>query len=111
MPPTGRMKYPTPNVAIVSSNDAYSLSAGKNSREMMTVRKPKTMKSYHSSAFPITTAAIWNGFDAVFFIADTAPRQAVCLVISGRAAIIRPAARVIRAERTNATATAINPAR
>jgi hypothetical protein len=68
------MKYPTPNVAIVSSNDAYSLSAGKNSREMMTVKNPKTMKSYHSRAFPITTAAIWNGFDADVFIADHSNR-------------------------------------
>ncbi len=40
MPPTGRMKNPTPKVAMVSSRDAYSFCAGKNSRAMMTVRKP-----------------------------------------------------------------------
>jgi hypothetical protein len=58
------MKNPTPNVAMVSSNEPYSLLLGKNNREMTTVKKPKTMKSYHSSALPITTAAIWKGFDA-----------------------------------------------
>ena len=35
---------------------------------MMTVKNPKTMKSYHSNAFPITTAGIWNGFDTDVFI-------------------------------------------
>src|SRR5215510_1947676 len=68
MPPTGRIKNPTPNVAMVSSNAPYSVSVGKNSREMMTVRNPNTTKSYHSSALPITTAAIWSGFDAARFV-------------------------------------------
>ena len=62
MMPTGRMKKPTPNVAVVSNNEANWLSAGKNSREITTVRTPKIMKSYHSSAFPITAAATWSGF-------------------------------------------------
>jgi hypothetical protein len=34
------MKKPTPKVAILSSKEAYALCAGKNKREMMTVRKP-----------------------------------------------------------------------
>src|ERR1700688_2007407 len=58
MTPTGRMKKATPKVAVVSNSEAYWVSAGKNSREMTTVRNPKTMKSYHSSALPITAAAI-----------------------------------------------------
>ncbi len=61
-PPTGRMKKPTPNVAVVSSSEAYWLSAGKKSRAMITEKKPKTMKSYHSRALPTTAAAIWRGF-------------------------------------------------
>src|ERR1700730_1416055 len=64
MPPTGRMKKPTPKVAVVSSSEAYWLSEGKNNREMTSARKPKIMKSYHSSAFPITAAAIWRIFGA-----------------------------------------------
>src|SRR5262245_60018895 len=64
MPPSGRIKNPTPKVAVVSNNEAYWLPAGKNKRAMMTVKNPKTMKSYHSSALPITAAAIWNGFGA-----------------------------------------------
>ncbi len=55
--PTGRMKKPTPKVANVSSNAAYSLDAGKNRRAMITLTKPKTTKSYHSNALPITAAA------------------------------------------------------
>jgi hypothetical protein len=35
------MKNPMPKVAVVSSSEAYWLSAGKNNREMTTVRKPK----------------------------------------------------------------------
>ena len=31
-------------------------------KPMTTVRNPKTMKSYHSSAFPTTAAATWIGF-------------------------------------------------
>src|SRR5215469_11481548 len=58
------MKKPTPKVAVVSSSEAYWLSAGKNNRAMTTVRKPKIMKSYHSSAFPTTAAAIWRIFGA-----------------------------------------------
>ena len=58
------MKKPTPNVAVVSNSEAYWLSAGKNRRAMITVKKPKTMKSYHASALPITAATIWNGFGA-----------------------------------------------
>src|SRR5215212_8646003 len=58
MPPTGRIKKPTPKVAVVSKSEAYSLPAGKNRREIMTVKKPYTTKSYHSSAFPITAATI-----------------------------------------------------
>src|SRR5215469_11726530 len=58
------MKKPTPKVAVVSSSEAYWLSVGKNNREMTTVRKPKIMKSYHSSAFPTTAAAIWRVFGA-----------------------------------------------
>jgi len=34
------MKKPTPKVAVVRSSEEYSLSAGKNRREMITVRKP-----------------------------------------------------------------------
>ncbi len=64
MPPTGRMKKPTPKVAVVSKSDAYWLSAGKNRREMTTAKNPKTMKSYHSSALPMTAAATCSGFDA-----------------------------------------------
>src|SRR5215831_6582058 len=64
MPPTGRMKKPTPKVAVVSKSEAYWLSAGKNKRAMITAKNPKTMKSYHSRALPITAAAIWNGFGA-----------------------------------------------
>src|SRR6516164_5572222 len=60
MPPIGRIKKPMPKVAVVNSSEAYRLSAGKNSRDMTTVRKPKTKKSYHSSAFPIAAAAIWR---------------------------------------------------
>ena len=52
------MKKPTPKVAVVSKSEAYWLSLGKNNRAMITVKKPKTMKSYHSRAFPITAAAI-----------------------------------------------------
>jgi hypothetical protein len=52
------MKKPTPNVAVVSNSEAYWLSAGKNNRAIMTAKNPKTMKSYHSSALPITAAAI-----------------------------------------------------
>ncbi|MCY1178733.1 hypothetical protein D9M73_190990 [compost metagenome] len=40
MPPTGRMKKPTPKVARAISNDAYSSSEGKNWRAMMLARKP-----------------------------------------------------------------------
>ncbi len=40
MPPTGRMKKPTPNVASDISSDAYWLSAGKNSRAMMPEKNP-----------------------------------------------------------------------
>jgi hypothetical protein len=58
MPPTGRVKNPTPKVAVVRSREEYSLSAGKKRREMITVRKPKTTKSYHSKALPMTAAAI-----------------------------------------------------
>jgi len=58
MPPIWRMKKPTPKVALGRSSDAYWLSAGKNSREMITVKLPKMMKSYYLSAFPITAAAI-----------------------------------------------------
>jgi len=43
---------------VVSKSEAYWLSLGKNNRAMITVKKPKTMKSYHSRAFPITAAAI-----------------------------------------------------
>src|SRR2546429_7584495 len=35
---------------------------------MMTVKMPKMMKSYHSSALPITTAAICRGFGASRFL-------------------------------------------
>ena len=59
-PPTGRMKNPTPKVAIANNREAYSLSAGKNKREMMTVINPYTTKSYHSKALPITAATIWR---------------------------------------------------
>src|SRR5262249_20627830 len=55
------MKKPTPKVAVVRSNEAYWLSAGKNNRAITTVRKPKIMKSYPSSAFPITAEATWSG--------------------------------------------------
>ena len=58
IPPTGRMKKPTPKVAVASNSEAYWLWVGKNNREMIAVKKPKTMKSYHSSALPITAAAI-----------------------------------------------------
>src|ERR1700683_43093 len=64
IPPTGRMKKPTPNVAVVSKSEAYWLSLGKNNFAMITVKKPNTRKSYHSSALPITAAAIWKGFSA-----------------------------------------------
>src|SRR6516225_9115949 len=64
MPPSGRIKKPMPKVPVVSSSEAYRLSAGKNNRDMTTVRKPKTKKSYHSSAFPIAAAAIWRIFGA-----------------------------------------------
>jgi 2-methylaconitate cis-trans-isomerase PrpF len=82
MPPTGRMKKPTPKVAVVSNSEAYWVSAGKNSREMTTVRNPKTMKSYHSSALPITAAAICRalgverrtGIGASLFTASQANR-------------------------------------
>ncbi|MNG16127.1 hypothetical protein D3C84_1000100 [compost metagenome] len=40
MPPTGRMKKPTPKVASAISSEVCSLSAGKNSRAMMLERKP-----------------------------------------------------------------------
>ncbi|MNL17992.1 hypothetical protein D3C87_1391150 [compost metagenome] len=40
MPPTGRMKKPTPKVANAISSDAYSSSDGKNCRAMMLARKP-----------------------------------------------------------------------
>ena len=56
MPPIGRIKKPTPKVAVVFSRASSSLSSGKNNREMITVRNPKTTKSYHSSALPITAA-------------------------------------------------------
>src|SRR5215470_8806600 len=65
IPPTGRMKKPTPKVAVVSRSEAYWLSLGQNNRAMITVKKPKTMKSYHSRAFPITAAAICKGFGVI----------------------------------------------
>jgi hypothetical protein len=58
IPPTGRMKKPTPKVPVVSNSEAYWLSLGKNSRAMTTAKKPNTMKSYHSRALPITAAVI-----------------------------------------------------
>ena len=64
MPPIGRMKNATPNVAVVSSSDEYSLEVGKNSSAITTVMKPNTVKSYHSSALPITAAATARRFSA-----------------------------------------------
>ena len=58
------MKNATPNVAVVSSSDEYSLEVGKNSSAITTVMKPNTVKSYHSSALPITAAATARRFSA-----------------------------------------------
>ena len=56
MPPTGRMKKPTPNVATASSSEVSSLPVGKNSFAMMTAKKLYTVKSNHSSPLPSTVA-------------------------------------------------------
>ncbi|MNN07696.1 hypothetical protein D3C81_1205270 [compost metagenome] len=56
MPPTGRMKKPTPNVATASSSDDRSSPVGKNSLAMITAKKLYTVKSNHSSPLPITVA-------------------------------------------------------
>ncbi len=58
MPPTGRMKKPTPNVATASSSEVSSLPVGKNSLAMMTAKKLYTVKSNHSSPLPSTVAMI-----------------------------------------------------
>ena len=58
---------------MVSNSEAYWVSLGKNNRAMITVKKPKTRKSYHSSALPITAAATWKGFIAGWIVDIVSP--------------------------------------
>ena len=58
MPPTGRIRKPTPNVAVVSSSWPYPEAAGKNSGPITSIRNVKTVKSKNSSALPMVVPAI-----------------------------------------------------
>ena len=65
MPPTGRMKKPTPNVATASSSEVSSLPVGKNSLAMMTAKK-----LYDGEVEPLEPVAEHSGNDR------TAPMRA-----------------------------------
>ena len=57
-PPIGRTMNALPNTARLSIREIAEFAAGKNCLEMITDRKPYTMKSYHSNALPILAAMI-----------------------------------------------------
>ena len=49
---------------------------------MTTVRNPKTMKSYHSSAFPTTTTATWIGLGVELLMGISIPLTATLAVLA-----------------------------
>src|SRR5690242_18705698 len=58
--PIGRMRNAALNVAVAASNEFVGSVLGRKSFAMKTVMNEYTIKSYHSSALPITIAAIVN---------------------------------------------------
>ncbi|EES44895.1 conserved hypothetical protein [Burkholderia mallei PRL-20] len=84
------MKNATPNVAVVRSSDEYSLLVGKNNWAITTVMKLKTVKSYHSSALPITAATTARRFNTCPAVFVEAAMDAILAPRCRRAFVMSP---------------------
>lgn len=72
--PTGRIRNPTPKVAVVSSNWPYADASGKNDGPMNSIRKLKTVKSKNSRALPMVVPAITRRRETCIFVSATGAR-------------------------------------